>query len=287
MPPTIPPPTTKPPGNTSTTSTTTSTGGGGGGSTAGDWGKLSAHDRASYIGNYNDAALQTLGRRVSDSEAKMFYAKGWGTYAVQQYLIHHHIKQWYNSTAPNGGRNMVNLANTALYENLGIAQGTVKFKASQLAKFAASGWSPTDIANWALKQPKIFVHSTQYATNLTGMQNAYAQAFGLQNVDPSQWSTSSTRVHVDTNKKKKGVQGQVYKTVTGAPGSGDPLSAHIQSAALHFQSPDQYVTWLQKQPSYKQYQAETMSAGQANQVQGQGPEQQQPLGQRQQADVGA
>lgn len=224
------------------------TGGSSGANTAGNWNTLSEHERRSAWGSINDVFQQILGRSASMAEAKKYYVMGISSYALGQQLMM--SKEFVHTSV------FAQLKRGYAYELQQFVGGGFKLGNKQVQAFAAHNYTTTDVQAWVYAHPHIYVHSNDYKTRVQQMKDVYQQVFGI---DPyAAGNTGSTRQQVDTNKQRAGIQGHQFQNIPN-----DPLLHHISHAALHFQTPDQYRSFLMNTDAYKVQARSKLAAGQA------------------------
>jgi hypothetical protein len=197
------------------------------------WENLTGHERAVAWGQINDVFEQILGRQATKADAKKFYNMGISNYALGQQLM---MSKEFRHTSI-----FAQLQRGYQYELAQFVGGSFKLSPKLAQSFAAHNYSTTDIQAWVYRHPHIYTRSNDFQTRVSQMKDVYGQVMG---VDPYAGAPTVGK-RIDTNKKKKGIQGNEYVNVQ------DPLLAHLHQAALHFQTPDQYKAWLMSSSAYK------------------------------------
>ncbi len=207
----------------------------GGGPTNMVWDNLTGHEKATAWGSINDIFVQILGRQATLAEAKKYYNEGISNYALGQQLM---MSKEFTHTA------LFNQLKRSYHYELAQFLGTpYKLKDKLVQSFAAHNYTTTDIQAWVYAHKNVYMQSNDYKTRVAQMKDVYSQVFG---VDPyAQAPDTHHKVWTDTNKKKPGFQGGFQVEFD------NPLLHHVQQAALHFQTPDQYRAYLQGTPLYK------------------------------------
>jgi hypothetical protein len=204
------------------------------------WSDLDQHQKASIFGQASDIYLQWLGRQPTMKEAEAWYSAGQSAYGLQTALImskeflHTGIYRQYQRKYA-----------FAIEQFFGAG---FKLKPKMIQSFTAHGYDTTDIQAWIYRHPKVYMQSNDYKDRVSQFYDIYQQSFG---VDPAARiaGQEDVRQRVDTNKKRPGVQGHSFNTVTIHP--DDPLLKHAQQAALHFATPGQYQSWLHSTQAYQ------------------------------------
>ncbi len=205
------------------------------------WGNLTGHERSVAWGQVNDVFMQILGRQATMAEAQKAYDTGISNYALGQRLM---MSKEFTHTA-----NFAQLRRSYAYELQQFVGANFKLTNKLAQSFAAHNYSTTDLQAWVYAHPHVYVHSNDFQSRVSQMKDVYSSVFGL---DPAlgDYGQHQVRARVDTNKKVPGVQGNKFVMQNVA---NDPLLGHIQQAALHFQTPDQYRAWLMNTAQYKQH----------------------------------
>lgn len=192
------------------------------------WNQLTGQAQKDFWARVNDIFLKILGRSATMGEAQKAYQSGYGSYALAQRL--YMSKEFTHSQLFH---QMARQYNYYLQQFVGNG---FHLTAKQIQSFAAHGYSSTDIQAWVYHQPKLYMQTHDYKNRVDQMLQVYRDTFGI---DPTQ---QQERI-VDTNKRMPGDQpGIQYNT---------PLLQHIQAAALHFSTPDEYRQYLESSGAYK------------------------------------
>jgi hypothetical protein len=194
-----------------------------------NWNQLSGQAQKDFWARVNDVFTKILGRQATMGEAQKAYQAGYGTYALEQKL--YMSNEFQHSPL---FKQMSHQYNYYLQQFVGPG---VHLNAKQVQSFAAHGYTSTDIQAWVYHQPQLYMRSNDYQTRVDQMLQEYRSVFGL---DPAQQLTGAGTTA--TNK------GGLLKP---AQDYSDPLLQHIQAAALHFSTPDEYKQYLLSSPQYK------------------------------------
>lgn len=209
------------------------------------WANLTSHERAVAWGQINDVFMQILGRSATQADAQKYYNMGISNYALGQQLMM--TKEFTHTQI------FAQLQRGYAYALQQFVGGGFKLSTKLAQSFAAHNYTTTDLQAWVYAHPHVYVHSNDYQTRVSQMRDVYQSVFGIDPYAAGNLGNHPVDVQqrVDTNKKQPGIQGHAFNTVT-VQRPNDPLLAHIQQAALHFQTPDQYKAFLMQTPVYRQ-----------------------------------
>lgn len=210
-------------------SSSSSSGGSGDG-----WGSLSGQQRMSILGQLSDIMFPLLGRKPTLAEAAAWYAAGMSRYATEMRI---QMSKEYRHSADY--RRKAGALNVQIQSLFG---GRLNVKPKLLQSWIAHGYTAEDVQAWMFKHPHVFRQSNVYADRYQALADQYSQTLGVD------WGlqdrTQPGRTHqVDTNKKKKGMQGNKFVT----PQIPTAMAGHLDQAAFHFQNPAKYQQWLMRQ----------------------------------------
>jgi len=190
------------------------------------------------LGRLSDIMFPLLGRKPSMNEAAAWYAAGMSNYAtamkIQMSKEYRHSSDFKRKAAAL----QVQIAD--------LFGGRLKVKPRLIQSWIAHGYTAEDVQAWMFKHPHVFRQSNVYADRYQALADAYSSTLGVD------WGLQDRTMRhgvrrVDTNKKKKGIQGHQFadRMIPTA------MAAHLDQAAFHFQSPAKYQQWLMRQPEYK------------------------------------
>ena len=196
-----------------------------------NWNQLSGQAQKDFWARVNEIFTKILGRSATMKEAQQAYTSGYGSYALSQKL--YMSKEFVHSPLYTQMARQYNY-----YLQQFVGQG-VNLTPKQIQSFAAHGYTSTDIQAWVYHQPQLYMRSHDYQNRVDQMLGIYQSVFGIS---PEQ--QMNVPGATPTNK-------QLARGMRPATEFNSPLLQHIQAAALHFQTPDEYKQYLMGSQQYK------------------------------------